>query len=405
MENKYRHYTMRLTTLAPVFIGDGKKLRKKEYILKDTGKEIIVMIPDIKKLYQFLRRNKKEQIFSEFLKNPAQKDLRRWLEETAGIAIQPKMNLNFVQYRFEIAKNPNVGSQKNNKKQGSGSELKDIATFIKDSFGQPYIPGSSIKGMIRTALLAYELERAKEQGNREIQDRLDEIRQKMEEEMPKDMKLGTKKQEYLKKVKRQTAELETLILHTLDKKKDKPKDALNSVMKGLIIGDSKPIGTEHLMLAQKIDVATDGNERGLPIYREALKPGVEVQFEISLSQEFLYSIEDIFKALEFFNQISNRYFYQKFIDRENKDRENKEPGTVYLGGGVGFLSKTVVYPAFREEGLGLVDKLFYNTLGENYNTHKHQRDKDLGVSPHACKCTKYNGKTYNMGICKLEQLS
>ena len=399
MENKYRHYTMRLTTLAPVFIGDGKKLRKKEYILKDTGKEIIVMIPDIKKLYQFLRRNKKEQIFSEFLKNPAQKDLRRWLEETAGIAIQPKMNLNFVQYRFEIPKSPNVGSQKNNKKQGSGSGLKDIATFIKDSFGQPYIPGSSIKGMIRTALLAYELERAKEQGNREIQERLDEIRQKMEEEMPKDMDPDKKKNEYLTKLKRQTAELETLILHTLDKKKEEPKDALNSVLKGLIIGDSEPLSPADLMLAPKIDVSLDGEPRTIPTYREALKPGVEVQFEISLSQEFPYSIEDIFKVLEFFNQISNRYFYQKF------NRENKEPGTVYLGGGVGFLSKTVVYPAFREEGLGLVDKLFYNTLGENYNTHKHQRDKDLGVSPHACKCTKYNGKTYNMGICKLERLT
>lgn len=387
MGNEYRHYTMRLTTLAPVFIGDGKKLTKKEYILKDTGKEIIVMIPDIKKLYQFLKRSKKEQIFSEFLKNPVQGDLRRWLEETAGIAIQP-----FVQYRFEIAKIPNVGSQKNNKKQGSENELKDIATFIKDSFGQPYIPGSSIKGMIRTALLAYELEREGEQGNRELQERLKEIRQKMEEEMSK--------REYLKNVKRQTAELETLILHTLGRKKDKPQDALNSVMKGLIIGDSKPIGTEHLMLAPKIDVSLDGKESGMsiPIYREALKPGVEVQFEISLSQEFPYSIEDIFKALEFFNQISNRYFYKKF------NRENKE-GTVYLGGGVGFLSKTVVYPAFRAEGLGLVDKLFYNTLGENYNIHKHYRDKHLGVSPHACKCTKYNGKTYNMGICKLERLT
>ena len=389
MGNKYRHYTMRLTTLAPVFIGDGKKLRKKEYILKDTGKEIIVMIPDIKKLYQFLKRNKKEQIFSEFLKNPAQGDLRRWLEETAGIAIQPKMNLNFVQYRFEIAKIPNVGSQKNNKKQGSGSKLKDIATFIKDSFGQPYIPGSSIKGMIRTALLAYELER--QQENREVKERLKEI--------SADMQKSDDKEQYLSQLKKQTTDLETLIFHTLGKKRDKAEDALNSVMKGLIIGDSEPLSPANLMLAQKIDVATDGNERGLPIYREALKPGVEVQFEISLSQEFPYSMEDIFKALEFFNQISNQYFYQKF------NRENKEPGTVYLGGGVGFLSKTVVYPAFREEGLGLADKLFYNTLGKNYNIHKHHRDKHLGVSPHACKGTKYSGKTYNMGICKLERLT
>ena len=33
----------------------------------------------------------------------------------------------------------------------------DIQQHIKDPYGNPYIPGSSIKGMIRTIMLAYDI--------------------------------------------------------------------------------------------------------------------------------------------------------------------------------------------------------------------------------------------------------
>ena len=34
---------------------------------------------------------------------------------------------------------------------------KEINTFIKDAYGMPYVPGSSIKGMFRTALIVWEI--------------------------------------------------------------------------------------------------------------------------------------------------------------------------------------------------------------------------------------------------------
>ena len=36
---------------------------------------------------------------------------------------------------------------------------KEIDTFVKDAYGMPYVPGSSIKGMIRTALISWEIQR------------------------------------------------------------------------------------------------------------------------------------------------------------------------------------------------------------------------------------------------------
>lgn len=31
--------------------------------------------------------------------------------------------------------------------------MNDLNTFVKDAFGRPYIPGSSLKGALRTAIL------------------------------------------------------------------------------------------------------------------------------------------------------------------------------------------------------------------------------------------------------------
>ena len=42
---------------------------------------------------------------------------------------------------------------------GKQGRTHEIQCFIKDAYGMPYIPGSSIKGMIRSALLAYEVKK------------------------------------------------------------------------------------------------------------------------------------------------------------------------------------------------------------------------------------------------------
>ena len=40
-----------------------------------------------------------------------------------------------------------------------------IISFIKDAYGKPYIPGSSIKGMLRTILLCYDILNNKNKKN------------------------------------------------------------------------------------------------------------------------------------------------------------------------------------------------------------------------------------------------
>ena len=58
--------------------------------------------------------------------------------------------------------------------------------------------------------------------------------------------------------------------------------------------------------------------------------------------------------------------------------------TVFLGGGSGFVSKTVIYSLLGErEGVQAVQDIFDKTYVPK--EHKHYKDCRLGVSPHVLK--------------------
>ena len=172
---------------------------------------------------------------------------------------------------------------------------------------------------------------------------------------------------------------------------------MNDNLSGLHVGDSQPISVDLLTLSQKIDVTLDGTEKPLNVLREALIPGTEICFDVSIDTTICpYQMEDIIEALNIFQNICNRYFYARF------HWEAKEKNTVWLGGGCGFLSKTVLYPLLGSNAVKVVDNVFKNTLGKNYIVHKHTKDLQLKLAPHVCKCTKYQGKLYHMGMGRIE---
>ena len=72
--------------------------------------------------------------------------------------------------------------------------------------------------------------------------------------------------------------------------------------------------------------------------------------------------------------------------------------SVYLGGGAGFVSKTIIYALFQKtEGIKMIQNIFEKT--DVPKVHKHGQDLKYGVSPHILKCTHYRGKTVQMGLC------
>ena len=79
------------------------------------------------------------------------------------------------------------------------------------------------------------------------------------------------------------------------------------------------------------------------------------------------------------------------------------PGTVYLGGGTGYFTKTVLYPLLGyKEGLRTASRILDQTLPPKIREkHGHNLDARKGVSPHMLKCTEYRGKRYQMGMCTI----
>ena len=152
-----------------------------------------------------------------------------------------------------------------------------------------------------------------------------------------------------------------------------------------------------MTLSQKIDYTLECKEKELPLLRECIIPGTDIEFEVSIDSTVCpYDMKDIINVLNSFQEDCYQYFYSRFR------RGTKEKNVVWLGGGCGFLSKTVIYPMFGKDAVKVVDNIYRNTLGSSYVKHKHTRDLSLKLSPHVCKCTRYQGKLYDMGMGRIE---
>lgn len=367
-------YHMKISVLSPMHIGDGEKIGKKEYIyLADDHK---VIIPDMEKMYAGLRKTHSEKEYMNYMLKDGRWGLEIWLKQKG----YKKQDFRAWQ-KYEL----DAGDRIAEDSRGRNPKPMEIMSFIKDAYGLPYVPGSSLKGMIRTALLAYEI--------RHDPKRFSDIK----EQIQKNASLRRNRTSCLAG---ETKKLETRAFHTLEKDEKNIGNAVNCNLSGLIVSDSRPIDLKQLTLSQKIDYTLDGKEKPLPLMRETLIPGTEIYFDISIDRSLCpYTIETILQALDEFQQICYRYFYSRFR------RGTKESGVIWLGGGCGYLSKTVIYPLFEKEAVKVVDQIYRNTLGSNYNTHKHSRDVSLDLAPHVCKCTRYQGRLYDMGMGRIELLN
>ena len=130
--------------------------------------------------------------------------------------------------------------------------------------------------------------------------------------------------------------------------------------------------------------------------RECIKPNVEFEFQLSIDETETdigvdYIISAINEFLNDYNQMFLRFFKSEILYHGN---------ILYLGGGVGFSSKTVLNQLLesRNNRVDLVARAIDSTL----LTKRHCKDKNLGVSPSVAKITKIGGEDYQMGPCKIE---
>lgn len=361
-----RNYTLTLRTEAPVFVGSGEKIGKKEYLFLPAQR--LVCIPDMVKMFSDFERRHLTGAYEEYLLRDG-RDFAVWLREKG--VITPGRLPPWIAYSVDStdAVFENRGK-------------KEILTFTKDAYGCPYVPGSSVKGMLRTVLLSVL-----------ILDDWEKLRNTAQTVRQADLRMPR-----TRLLARETGQLEQRFLHTLNRPDVPPANKVNDMMSGLRISDSQPLSVADLILCQKIDVTTEGQQKRLPILRECLRPGVEISFSLTLTENFPYPAEQLLQAAERCRKVYEQCFRGAFSAGDIKG-----DGTVYLGGGCGYATKTFAYPLLGRGGVETVSRIIDSTLPISVqNQHKHHLDRKKGVSPHMLKCTQYQRQLYEMGACSVE---
>ncbi len=367
-----KKYNIELKTVGPVFIGSGETINKKEALFK---KDKVVII-DTKLMFEyFLKRNLLKQ-YQEYMLDTS-KDLAVFFKDN---------NIDEKIYKTWNIKEFSLGDTKST---GDGDvKGRGIVRFVRDGNGRVYVPGSSLKGMLRTILAgAYIIQNS----NCGIKEKLDETAWELGK--------NPRRKEFEKAYKNTLTDIDVKIFHKdlfpNSDGKNKLDNKINDTLRGFMVSDSEYISDEDMCVCQKVDVSLDGTEILIPLYRECIKPGVTIRFSITIDSSFCkYTKPDIIESIGSFYE----NYWNKVSKQFKKAPISKDRYTCFLGGGAGFESKTIIYSSF--ERTKAVD-FTSNILSVMFPNAKH--DKDMEVSPRVVNCTKFEHTKYLFGACSLDK--
>ena len=293
MKTEYKTFQFSLLAMAPIHIGNGEKYTSREFIYENG----YFYFPDMGKFYNRMVEKGYDQKFERFLQetkpNARNNRLISFLEDNRI------SDRNFGGYRIietELETNNNYLR---------GGALNQVSKFIRDPFGNPYIPGSSLKGAIRTILM-----NTNPDWNNE--------------NVVKDKK-------------------ENKSLIPWGAKKGQNYDDLFNTIR---VSDSKPFRNDSLILVQKWDhKATPPLAKPLPLYREAIAPLTKINFTITTTtKEAGILMEELGQRAQAFYKEYKNFFLSDFP--ENKIQPNIQY-PIYLGAGSGAWTKTIFKQAYE----------------------------------------------------------
>ncbi|MDT2760811.1 type III-A CRISPR-associated RAMP protein Csm5 [Enterococcus xiangfangensis] len=339
----YKKYLVTLTTYGPVHIGCGTVVRKQEYIY-DQHKSLVHIV-DGPKLTKYLSRNKKLDAFlDDITKYQKNADLKRFLDS---------QKINHEDWKDFVINTERVNQGKiernintNRRQPATNRPLNDLHTFVRDGQNTVYVPGSSLKGALRT-----------------------------------------------------------MILKNINEDNHK-----NSLFNKIKVSDSLPISNDNLAIYQKIDINKES--KPMPLYRECIEVGTKIYFTLTIEDDAI-RIEEIEKSIQdFYINYWNKWFIgfasthggKEFITNKGVPRVllgKNRPQVVFLGGGTGFVSKTLQYQMYPKEK---AKKEVFQVLQRKFRrTYGKMRETPQNV-PIALKATvDYSkNKWYQQGACLIK---
>lgn len=382
---KWEHKTYELTCISPIHIGNGELLKQYEYIFtKDRNQQRIYFL-DKAKWMTFLVRHDLIDDYAQSVFS-GRMNLYGWLQSqrigSLSAIIREVCNASADVYLVRERQ----------------QRVNDISRQVKTPDGVPYIPGSTLKGAIRSAILFHD------------------IRQHPEAYLPFWNRIKAAMEAGNRRQMRDLAQnIERQAFTRLKQQKNRPDDALQSVMKGLAVSDAMLVGHERdTVILQKYDVSSIRREglKGHPLalFRECIPAGRKFRFSMTLDKDIarligITFLDDVWQWVRDYLAFGLAQEKGVFGHEYKGEFEESKLADIRLGGGTGFLSKTVYYAlAPNGEGRTVLANFFDDVLFTRRNCH-HHKTKDDRLTPRTLKLAWADNDRWILGLAAVKEVA
>lgn len=385
MSNRIDHAQLSLTIVSPTNIGGPEKLTTKDYMYNYDAGEVYLL--NNYEWFRFLARHNKLAEFEIYMQNemvrPNGRTMYDWAKNTIGSSQLTKDVLG-----------PAIGSiiKSSIYNEGRKNSLNDITPQIRGANGEVYIPGSSIKGVIDSAIISHMLRNNKafrSNVQRELRKVLDVYKRKNAGSLFKDI-FKMVNQAIIKHI------------HVLTNNEGKPlKGILASAFRGISVSDAMPMSAIQTEVLKKEDscVDEDGTHE-ISVHRECILPNQKFFFTLTLDTAItkeigITSVDQVLEILQEDFDATHELLSSKFKKVSPSIFKALEPANAYIGSNTGFVQKTIIMAAFtdnEETGIDIIRAI----LDVKFQKAKHA-NKDHFMAPRAIKLVKWNGHYYEMG--------
>lgn len=377
---------MCLKVVTPINIADGIVLGAKDYLYDSSRQKVYFL--NLHQWHMFIYKHMLLEKYESYLANFRDKQsLLEWLRMQG-------YDIDDVRTVITSEAQATVNLMDNEKKK----TLNDINRHIQQPDGSLYVPGSSIKGVFRTAIL-YSL----------LQKRQD-IKVKYWRQIQE--KISSNYFKPYRDFNKLISDLENELLHTLRLVDGDihSNNAVYSAMRGLQVSDTYASRNMQTAILQKVDGGFDkfgkASPKKLPIFRECMLPKAELFFDVKIEKAVMSTIgintvDDLLKATHSFFAAVTDLLQQAFEKEYQEAFQGVAAGNMFLGGNTGFLSKTLL--AMLAPDKDTAKNTIKVLLDKSFKTHKHLL-RDKIIAPRTLKCTNYNGKLMLMGVAEVRKV-
>lgn len=377
---------MCLKVVTPINIADGIVLGAKDYLYDSRRQKVFFL--NLHQWHMFIYKHMLLEKYESYLANFRDKQsLLEWLQMQG-------YDIDDVRTVITSEAQATVNLMDNEKKK----TLNDINRHIQQPDGSLYVPGSSIKGVFRTAIL-YSL----------LQKRQD-IKVKYWRQIQE--KISSNYFKPYRDFNKLISDLENEFLHTLRLVDGniRSNNAVCSAMRGLQVSDTYASRNMQTAILQKVDGGFDkfgkASPKKLPIFRECMLPEAELFFDVKIEKAVMSTIgintvDDLLKATHSFFAAVTDLLQQAFEKEYQEAFQGVAAGNMFLGGNTGFLSKTLL--AMLAPDKDTAKNTIKVLLDKSFKNHKHLL-RDKVIAPRTLKCTNYNGKLMLMGVAEVRKV-